>query len=205
MTSIADLHIHTLDLFPIRVYHFNISDLHYNELVSLADYFSVLKEKSQGRTLSNYGGWQSDENVINSIPVRNMVNIINDIIMNVVMHVHKITDDPEVKLRPRVIRGCWGNINYQNDFNLIHTHPGCWYAGCLYLKTPENCGGIGFYNSSNLIYTITDHNTLDHEYGRVHNMEPKFGDIFLFPAGLPHYTYPNKSDEPRISMAFNIA
>lgn len=104
--------------------------------------------------------------------------------------VHKLTFRPLFDLICSIpdkkfdIIDVWTNINYPNGSNRKHTHIGADIAGCLYLYVPENSGEIEFESGEKFL--------------------PEAGDVYWWDATLPHWVYENKSEENRISIAFNI-
>ena len=91
----------------------------------------------------------------------------------------------------------WVNISNFGNYNIIHNHrnnldfdnEGSIVSGILYLKIPENGGGLNFYNPLDI--------NLNHYH------EPKEGQLLLFDSFLPHSVDANLSQEDRISIAFN--
>ena len=103
--------------------------------------------------------------------------------------------------------GPWINFQNSGEFNPMHSHTG--KLSCvLYISVPE-C--ISEENNSGLktntpcagqiswVYGSRDYGT---DFSYLH--QPKTGELFLFPAGLPHMVYPFKSDVERISLSFNV-
>tara|TARA_R110000824_G_C15134626_1_gene669381 strand:+ start:49 stop:684 length:636 start_codon:yes stop_codon:yes gene_type:complete len=101
-------------------------------------------------------------------------------------------------------------INYQkaNEYNPPHEHTGD-LSFVIYLQVPEEIvkenekmkgvhnndgpGVINFWVGSNMPFAINKFSKM-----------PSAGDIFIFPAWLPHYVNAFKSDVERISVSGNI-
>lgn len=99
----------------------------------------------------------------------------------------------------------WININYQGDWNDIHNHldNNVFLSGVLYLKCPDNCGNIRLYDPRNL--SKNDYSKYyDADKGNYIKINPYKGMMLMFPPWLNHLVEPNKSIEPRVSIAFNI-
>tara|TARA_R100001163_G_C4997496_1_gene147886 strand:+ start:142 stop:801 length:660 start_codon:yes stop_codon:yes gene_type:complete len=107
----------------------------------------------------------------------------------------------------------WLNINTKGDFNPPHIHPGRHYSGCYYAQFPEKSGRIHFLDPrpQHRIYTP---DPLTAEDSNPFNVANKYdsslftyqvqeGKVVIFPSWLMHYVDPNKSDNLRISIAFN--
>lgn len=103
------------------------------------------------------------------------------------------------------IHSVWGNISVAGDFNPPHHHTGQ-VSGVGYLKLPDDierewlmedhdpsAGMINFWDGRP--------NT-----GAVHmyRVKPVVGDIYFFPAWLPHSVHPFRSKGERWSFSFNI-
>jgi len=80
------------------------------------------------------------------------------------------------------------------------------YAGVFYLQVPEKSGMISFANSGlNTLWqgTMLSESKNKFTAERI-KFEPKEGQIYIWPAYLPHSVMPNDHDEARISISFNI-
>jgi len=102
----------------------------------------------------------------------------------------------------------WINVNKKNDYNTAHVHPGSILAGSFYISSPCPDAIIRFYNPNpiqNFLYSniANDINTNPATCSR-YDITPKEGQILVFPSWIFHKVYTNMSDEPRISIAFNI-
>ena len=103
------------------------------------------------------------------------------------------------------ITGMWTIINPTNASNSRHIHSNNYISAAYYLKAPENCGDIMFYDprSAKVIKTpiLVNSNQLNME---VVNVTPKEGLLVLFPSYLHHSVGINKSNEDRIVISFNV-
>tara|TARA_R110000787_G_C13250645_1_gene429370 strand:- start:153 stop:704 length:552 start_codon:yes stop_codon:yes gene_type:complete len=139
----------------------------------------------KGEFKSNFGGYQSKNNLHNFKTFYPLVNQLNNFIIS-------FFENPNTKLI-----SMWGNISPPNSYNLPHTHfhdittyNNTDISGVLYLKVPKDSGNIMFYNP---LYISNQHSI---------ETQPK--DIILFHQHLPHSVNPNFSQEDRISIAFNF-
>lgn len=156
-----------------------------------ADHLKECQETLLSEKKSNFGGYQSHDN-LHLVPVfkefsSSLENIANSIISD-------YTNNSKYKVR---ISEMWGNINNHYNFNAAHVHGGV-LSGVFYIKTPLNCGRLILKNpavrgDSSLIrakdYPIT----------------PEPLACIIFPSWLEHYVEPNMSNEERISISFNFA
>ena len=105
------------------------------------------------------------------------------------------------------IGGIWVNQNWRFDFNRPHTHLAEYnhYSGIWYLKVPRESGNLIFF-------TRPDNSDCTHTWDYIDDASaaanyvvyPKENNFILFPSHLPHMVEPNRSNEDRISVAFNI-
>ena len=86
----------------------------------------------------------------------------------------------------------------------MHTHPGCWYSGVAYISVPEETKGSGvlqFLSGQAKYYSNFIHATSRTRDNFI--VEPREGDVILFPSAMQHYVEPLETDFDRISIAFN--
>lgn len=98
----------------------------------------------------------------------------------------------------------WININKKESFNALHTHGGEDFSLIYYIQVPQNSGAIVFetpvlhLRTSELKYNNQPFfNSPEIRY------VPKKYDLIIFPSWLAHSVESNKSDEDRISLAWN--
>ena len=95
-----------------------------------------------------------------------------------------------------------------NNFNYAHTHGGSNISGIYYLSVPGDSGKLLFNNPDKTIQNLTFFDGPFKSFNEYNSTQfeiiPKENLLVLFPSHIEHYVEPNKSDEPRISIAFNI-
>ena len=103
------------------------------------------------------------------------------------------------------ITGCWANVLTQGASHRAHSHPNNFLSGAYYLRTPVGADTINFHDPRPQtgiirppVTELTAENT-DQVVVRVKN-----GTLLLFPAYLQHSVDANASEEPRISISFNL-
>ncbi len=103
------------------------------------------------------------------------------------------------------ITGCWANVLTQGASHRAHSHPNNFLSGAYYLRTPAGADTINFHDPRPQtgiirppVTELTAENT-DQVVVRVKN-----GTLLLFPAYLRHSVDANASEEPRISISFNL-
>ena len=97
----------------------------------------------------------------------------------------------------------WVTKSKPNQESNYHNHNNCMFSGVLYLKTNEYAGGIDFCNFENVRFQLkaTKYDVLN---ATNYNIVPKIGTIVFFPSEMYHRILKNKSNEERISLAFNF-
>ena len=186
-------------LFPTLLHTLDMEG--FNKEV-LLDYVTKEQNKDpKGRSKSNSGGWQSHDtyNQFDN-PVRQILQKnLNIIFATELFH-------PELALS---ILGTWINVNTRGDDNISHIHSGSHLAGVFWISVPENSGDLQLHSPHSF--------TCWEEYGwyrdefkkelnsfTSYNVFPKEGRLVIFPSSLYHRVFPNESEDPRVSVSFNI-
>jgi uncharacterized protein (TIGR02466 family) len=159
-----------------------------------------------GRKISNVGGYQSwdfnwDIIVSNNIEYKELNSLFSSIQSSLL----SINYGAEASLD---ISNAWVSINHKHDYNRTHQHPNSIFSGVFYLQNPEDSESIiKFYRSrefSDYLMTQYISHDLDSSYwSEDFKIFPKAGDLLIFPSYMFHEVYPNRSESPRISIAFN--
>jgi uncharacterized protein (TIGR02466 family) len=89
----------------------------------------------------------------------------------------------------------WATVNQGCIGHLQHTHPNHLVSGVFYVSMPKRAGPILFRDPRGPLQPFDDYITI----------HPKVGELLLFPSWLPHEVTATPDDEPRISIAFNMA
>ena len=91
----------------------------------------------------------------------------------------------------------WPNINRRGHYHPPHNHAWCYLSGTYYARIPEDgSGAISFYDPRGPASALAD----EPEY----RLRPDPGTLLLWHASVLHLVHPNTSDQPRISISFNI-
>tara|TARA_B100000767_G_scaffold59957_1_gene55730 strand:+ start:299 stop:889 length:591 start_codon:yes stop_codon:yes gene_type:complete len=100
----------------------------------------------------------------------------------------------------------WVVRQFKNEYNPIHYHDGQ-LSGVGYLKIPKNM------NQNKMVKNkkIKTNGTIDFINGQrnflsksIYNLNPKLGDLILFPNYLMHTAYPFNINGERRSFSFNV-
>jgi len=109
------------------------------------------------------------------------------------------------KINTVKIINLWVVRQFKNEYNPIHYHDGQ-LSGVGYLQIPKNM------NHNKLVKNkkIKTNGTIDFINGQknflsksIYNLNPKLGDIIIFPNYLMHTAYPFNVDGERRSFSFN--
>lgn len=209
-----------IDLFPTQIWsdEFNYIDnekltkfvlkKEQEEVATGTEYWRDLEENDLEYRVTSIGGWQSRPDLFFS----NQENIE---LKNLLKAIGKITDEIKIhnRYRKNVKTECiamWANVNRYKDYFSTHVHPHCDYSGVYYVNTPENCGTINFIDprKERRMLVNTDlwdsSNDLTGSTADCFIVTPKEGKLIVFPSFLDHLAEPNQTQEPRISISFNI-
>jgi uncharacterized protein (TIGR02466 family) len=182
------------DIFQVPIFYFDLNDEVLNQNLKKEAYFN--KTINNGRIRSNEGGFQS-----NFIHESKVVDSFFEKIVPCVEEVKKTINYP----RKLCLEGLWYNVNKKGDFNKTHCHGNAILAGVYYIETPEDCGDIVFENTDkHVIFFEESDNNNKFYFNGFHKMKAVKGRLYLWYAWLNHYVEPNKSNNDRISLAFNV-
>ena len=142
----------------------------------------------------------------NEIKISNLMinkNLSKELVNNIKDYLKK-SDIKKVK-EIKIIN-LWVVRQFKNEYNPIHYHDGQ-LSGVGYLKIPKNM------NQNKLLKNkkFQTNGTIDFINGQknflsksIYNLNPKLGDLLIFPNYLMHTAYPFNVDGERRSFSFNI-
>ena len=195
-----------IPMFPWNVFKVNLIDaglITVDQIIAMQrECYTMRKNDPIGRARSNNGsGWQSNDGV-NERPIfQSMMNGVERVFKEEVFPFFVGDKSNEFKLHHG---NYWVNINYQHSYNNVHTHPGCWYSGVFYLLVPQETRGSGSLQFiSGQSKHMSDFIHCSRRDADNFVIDPKEGDLLLFPSAMMHYVEPNEVDFDRISIAFN--
>ena len=188
--------IHEVDLFPSKL---GIVD--FSSIINLKDLIAdcmLVKSNDSSRTLSNRGGFQSNNIERGKY---NSLDNLSDLIVRCGNSFMSSKSDIEL-----VMDNCWLNINPKYSYNTDHIHPDSLISGTFYIQTPDNSGNLVFSRSDNfynLLWSIAQ-NSSSPFFSSEQSVTPKPGMLVLFGSWETHSVEQNLSDEERISFSFNL-
>ncbi|MCG8416039.1 MAG: 2OG-Fe(II) oxygenase family protein [Pseudomonadales bacterium] len=167
---------------------------------SLLDQIYRLRDQDpNGVANTNVRGWQSPNNL-------QSLEEFQEFSLRVVQVCQRIGESQNFMPNLSFNLQAWANINPPGASNKIHFHANCHFSGIYYisLKAPE-CGSIFFRDprvaSRMLTYPIAKPTEFTTEEVR---MKPEEGRMYVFPGWLEHGVEENRSDQDRVSIAFNV-
>ena len=129
-------------------------------------------------------------------------NLSKELIRNIKKYL-EVSGVPKIK-EVKIIN-LWVVRQFKNEYNPIHYHNGQ-LSGVGYLKIPKNM------NQNKVIKNkkVKTNGTIDFINGQknflsksIYNLNPKIGDLLIFPNYLMHAAYPFNVDGERRSFSFN--
>jgi uncharacterized protein (TIGR02466 family) len=165
---------------------------------NLAAYLKNLRDADPKWTASGGAGvWQSRDDLSRSEELAELLSLVNEASRAAISLLQV-----ECTLK---ITGVWGNISRGRTALHEHTHPNNFLSGVFYVRMPEGAGGIVFKDprpQTRILRprTLRDNplNSLEFEYAAT------TGTLLLFPAWLEHGVQPGRTEEERISVAWNL-
>lgn len=166
----------------------------------LLDVTAQLENETKSITRSNVGGWHSVSNLHLDNRLAEIRKIIGRSSAECAKHLG--FDFSKASL---IFQEMWINKNHPGDYNKAHVHPNAVLSGSYYVKVPENSGNIEFYDPVRErimnVYPIkkrTKTNSQALEYRCADGL------LVIFPSWLQHSVQPNRSNDYRVSIAFNM-
>jgi uncharacterized protein (TIGR02466 family) len=158
------------------------------------------KRNSAGRVISNGGGWQS-QNIDLATPE------LTELFVEVQKRLDEVHRAFEFSASLRqVITESWININQKGHFNYSHDHPGSLFSAVYYVKGGADKGELEL--KTPIVphtYTISQEmvGSFNAFTGHAMVLPPVTGDLLIFPSWLLHRVNMSRSEDDRISIAFN--
>ena len=177
---------------PIGAYRFDY------DLLTIERWCYSEMERCEGRCCSNEGGWQSnDYDTFTSTPLEDVCGGILD-------KSEEYGNIFGIENKPKIVN-LWININPKGSYNRFHIHPDSRISGVFWIKSTDtdNSGPLVFMRENS--YALETIAPIETKYSiNRFGYVPLSNNMLLFPSYLPHQVLPNKSDEDRISISFNL-
>lgn len=188
-----------INIMPIFINFLAVESLRLDN-ERLEKFCQKMKKGSAGRTVSNGGGWQSN-NLDLAAPE------LADLLAQVRGRLDEVHRAFEFNAEMRqVVTEAWININQKGHFNYSHDHPGSLFSAVYYVKGGADKGALEFKTPiAPHTYTISNEMVGNFNAFTGHAMviPPVTGDLLIFPSWLLHRVNMSQAEEDRISIAFN--
>lgn len=185
--------MHTELWFPSVIWS---SVIHVVDNAEVKSFAYNLQETNQGRIVSNYNGFQSQDIKSGDCPaIDRLVKLLNEE-MN--------TCANQVGMTNLEIQNIWININPPSSYNHLHNHVGSVLSGVYYVDATPEQGNIQFERNDNAEYHIPTKVAKETYYTSTRaTYAGKTNALYIFPSWLKHSVQGNKSNNDRISISFN--
>ena len=192
------------DIFKVPVYSTQLN----LDIKKLQSFCNEYQQKDTGKTLSNIGGYHSNDLPLNKLKWP-LGEFLHPLIKEINTHSSKFAKE-FINNNEQVLSNMWINMSLYKDANKIHNHPGADISGVYYVKTPADCGNIVFEHPAHDVfsYYLNQKGTIIEEFNEYNSpswCKPTGENrLYLFPGWLKHYVEPNlNKTEERISISFN--
>ena len=185
--------MHTELWFPSVVWS---SVIHVVDNAEVKSFVYSLQETNQGRIVSNYNGFQSQD-IKNGdcLAIDRLVKHLNEEIN---------TCANQVGMKNLEIQNIWININPPSSYNHLHNHVGSVLSGVYYVDATPEQGNIQFERNDGAEYHIPLDIAQETYYTSTRaTYAGKTNALYIFPSWLKHSVQGNKSNADRISISFN--
>ena len=180
--------------FPTPIWECPVTGIDNKEI---KDYCLKVRKEKPGTTISNRGGWHSNE-LISPLP-NSLQDLFNDMTVFVNDVCYRYTGT-ELKFG-----NFWININGKHDYNLLHNHQKSVLSGTYYVDVPEdNMGDLVLHRGDSAEFFLKDIKEMTMANALSCTKQAKTSTFYLFPSWIKHHVERNESDKERISIAFNF-
>ena len=187
-------------VFSTPIWAFQINNYE-NINIEIHKYIKNLQNiDPEGVIRSNISGWHSNAFDMQNEIVQKFFNLIQNNLNKAIIDLG--WNDPSNEFK---VTEAWSIINSNKSSNSRHIHSNNYISAAYYVKAPENCGDIVFYDprEAKVIRKpkSISGNSLNAD---VVNITPKEGLLVLFPSYLHHSVNENTSGNERIVISFNL-
>ena len=206
-TAAPGIKVGVMPLFSTWIYHCQDGPRHLNEpLDELAH--RLMQDDRNATRRTNYGGWHYAFDLFEL-----QEPIVAEFHHHMQQHVQAFLNHFRAKDKKKNdtfrLRG-WINVNRAGDFNLLHSHPGCFLSATYYVTVPQDMKGgeIFFRDPRGPAVAMYETPGIDLPWvgtGLGIPFSPAAGHLLLFPSWLEHRVEKFEGTGGRISIAFNAS
>jgi uncharacterized protein (TIGR02466 family) len=180
-----------IQLFPKPVL---ISKYH-KDFTEELNYIKSLEHKLNEKSQKEYAKQSTNTFLLDEPELASIREFIEAYLKFYVHSVLECTDE-------LVITQAWSNICEKGKKHHEHVHPNSIVSGVFYFQINENLPPIEFRNPNTHSFNLNIQK--QNNFNSATFLLPlNSGELILFPSNLTHSVPENKSDLPRISLAFN--
>ena len=179
-----------------------INDIEDKDLLYLKNFILDEEKKSKGQIRSNRGGWQSNDYLADDLND----SVFNKLFSNFEAKANHCLRSMGSKSAAKV-DNIWFNVSREGNYNDSHCHLNTPMSGVFYVNVPDHNARIRFYNPNPVITYCNSFMDVDYSSDLTFHevwFEPVEKHLIMFPGWMFHSVDKNESEEPRISIAFNI-
>lgn len=180
-----------IKIFEISIWNKILNDITDNTINAALSFCMEQTLKSKGVVFSNIGGWQSNHLTFDDIEETPLEPIFNVIAEETDLQIQKYSN----LITEYGFSTLWINVNKKDNYNDVHSHPKSIISGVYYLT--DNNSSLEFFFPFN-------HKSWSDVSVKNYIHTPKKNELLLFPSYLLHMVHPNQTDNPRVSLAFNL-
>ena len=179
--------------FPTIIWQ---GDLKQANNIELAEYVDKLQQESEGRKISNYGGWQSEaQDLLAQKPIA--VEVLLQGIQTSLNQCTKMAGLPTLQ-----ISDYWFNVNPKGSYNQPHNHRDSLLSGVYYIDATPEQGRIQFYRDDDAEYFMPRLPKYTQITSQKATYNPAPHKILIFPSWVKHSVEGNPTDNTRITVSY---
>lgn len=188
-------------IFPIPLYRYRVEEPGVNE--RLAKEIAQRRKSEQGLENRNRLGWQSVHDFFQRKEEGHvqLARLFAETMKKTIQDLDQQADFSKFN----VLMNGWLNVNPPGGYNSPHQHSEAHLSGVYYVDVPksksDSGGAIEFLSPHpvRLLSTLIKSQMFSDRI----RVQPKAGDLIIFPSQLLHWVHPNDSGNPRVTVAFN--
>lgn len=164
-----------------------------NKKVDISTILNEFKQNSSKYKYTHYINKRWENIYLSPSHIPSVLPLLSNIQSIALEIYHNLIDAHQTLIIPHELLGYeknefWFNTSTKGQSTRIHNHhQKSIISGVYYLEVPKNSANLFFKNNKDKL-----------------EIESKKGRLIFFPSELDHYVLENKSEDPRISLAFNF-
>ena len=183
------------DVFTTRIWQFDLSGLSSHFAQWQQEIEAWRKEVPEPLGRSNRLGWNSPLTVFE----RETFAPLKRAVAKSFEHAFK---EMQPTFKTVVAFEAWVNLHDPGAYNTLHLHPNSLLSGSFYLTVPEGAGPIVF-RDPRMGVVMAGFPGVGVNCQKDMEIQPKVGQLVVFPHWLEHRVEANEADSSRIAVAIN--